>query len=273
MRYRQDTLLAATFAPGGNNNEIFAVGGRWSVAVLERRARTVTRPSLYLRSRNQDPQQIVQPGFASFSPDGQWLFIIPPTLASAANAETLLSKAPPPQGAAAAAPAGGHEPCKLQIWRWSMQNRTYESAGEDLEIQRLPGSRINFAWSPESDRVVLINTRGTNEAECAFLEVKGNTFQELDDLSKRTQQDENRGACLCRVPQRHRRSVCGLHRACTAQGKFHSARMISRYSQHFERKRFDSITRWFPTKWRRVRPGQRPTYPDELEQYPNPRSP
>ena len=27
VRYRQDTLLAATFAPGGNNNEIFAAAG------------------------------------------------------------------------------------------------------------------------------------------------------------------------------------------------------------------------------------------------------
>jgi hypothetical protein len=42
---------------------------------------------------------------------------------------------------------------------------------------------ITFAWSPESDRVVLINTR-LSEAECAFFEVKGNTFQERDDLSK-----------------------------------------------------------------------------------------
>ena len=27
VRYRQDALLAATFAPGGSNNEIFAVAG------------------------------------------------------------------------------------------------------------------------------------------------------------------------------------------------------------------------------------------------------
>ena len=66
-----------------------------------------------------------------------------------------------------------------------MQNRTYESAGEDLEIQRLPGSRITVAWSNESDRVVLINARG-NEAECAFFEVEGNTFRELVDRSRRT---------------------------------------------------------------------------------------
>jgi hypothetical protein len=41
---------------------------------------------------------------------------------------------------------------------------------------------INFAWSPESDRVVLINTR-LNETECAFFELNENTFQQLLDQS------------------------------------------------------------------------------------------
>jgi len=42
---------------------------------------------------------------------------------------------------------------------------------------------VNFAWSPESDRVVLINTR-LNEADCVFFEVKGSTFQQLVEQSK-----------------------------------------------------------------------------------------
>ena len=64
-----------------------------------------------------------------------------------------------------------------------MQNRTYESTGEDLEIQRIRGSRIfNFAWSPESDRVVLINAART-QAKCAFFEAEGNTFRELVERS------------------------------------------------------------------------------------------
>jgi len=53
-----------------------------------------------------------------------------------------------------------------------------------LEIQRLRGSRINFAWSNESDRLVVVNARGTNEAECAFFQV-GGTLRELVDRSKR----------------------------------------------------------------------------------------
>jgi hypothetical protein len=53
-----------------------------------------------------------------------------------------------------------------------------------LEIQRLRGSRLNFAWSNESDRLVIVSTRGTNEAECAFFQVEGNTLQELVNRSR-----------------------------------------------------------------------------------------
>ena len=128
--------------------------------------------SLFEKPKPANPQQIVQPGFASFSPDGRWLLIIPPTLASAADGDSAVQGAPP-QGAPPAPASAGHELCKIQIWRWSMQNRTYEPTGEDLEIQRLRGSRINFAWSNESDRLVIVNARGTNEAECAFFQVEG----------------------------------------------------------------------------------------------------
>ena len=142
------------------------------------------RQSLFEKPEPANPQQIVQPGFASFSPDGRWLLIIPPTLASAADGESAVQGGAPQQGAPPARASAGHEPCKIQIWRGSMQNRTYEATGEDLEIQRLRGSRINFAWSNESDRLVLVNARGTNEAECAFFQVEG-TFRELVDKSKR----------------------------------------------------------------------------------------
>ncbi|MGC1323902.1 MAG: hypothetical protein WA849_17105 [Candidatus Udaeobacter sp.] len=182
--YRQDALLAATFLPGGSNNEIFAVGGDGHLLFWNGgRSMPPTPQSLFEKPTPANPQQIVQSGFASFSPDGRWLLIIPPTLASAADGESAVQGAPP-QGAASARASAGHELCKIQIWRWSMQNRTYESTGEDLEIQRLRGSRINFAWSNESDRLVLVNARGTNEAECAFFQVEG-TFRELVDRSGR----------------------------------------------------------------------------------------
>ena len=181
--YQKDALLAATFAPGGSNNEIFAVGGDGQLLFWNGERSLSPTQSLFEKPEPANPQQIVQPGFASFSPDGRWLLIIPPMLASAADGESAVQGAPP-QGAPPPRASAGHELCKIQIWRWSMQNRTYEPTGEDLEIQRLRGSRFNFAWSNESDRLVLVNARGTNEAECAFFQVEG-TFRELVDRSRR----------------------------------------------------------------------------------------
>jgi len=180
--YQKDALLAATFVPGGSNNEIFAVGGDGQLLFWNGERSMSPTPGSLFEKRPANPEQIVQPGFASFSPDGRWLLIIPPTLASAAEGESAVQGAPQ-QGAPSARASAGPELCKIQIWRWSMQNRTYESTGEDLEIQRLRGSRINFAWSNESDRLVLINSRW-NEAECTFFQVEG-TFRELVDRSRR----------------------------------------------------------------------------------------
>jgi hypothetical protein len=181
--YQKDALLAATFVPGGSNNEIFAVGGDGQLLFWNGgRSMSPAAGSLFEKPKPANPQQIVQPGLASFSPDGRWLLIIPPMLASAAEGESAVQGAPQ-QGAPPARASAGREPCKIQIWRWSMQNRTYESTGEDLEIQRFRGSRINFAWSNESDRLVLINSRW-NEAECTYFQVEG-TFRELVDRSRR----------------------------------------------------------------------------------------
>jgi len=184
VTYQKDALLAVTFAPGGSNNEIFAVGGDGHLLFwIGGRSMSPAPRSLFEKPKPTNPQQIVQPGFASFSPDGRWLLIIPPTLASAADEDTAVQGAPP-QGALPTPASAGHELCKIQIRRWSMQSLTYEPAGEDLEIERLRGSRtFNFAWSPESDHVVLINTR-LDEAECTFFQV-GGTFLDLVDRSKR----------------------------------------------------------------------------------------
>jgi Novel STAND NTPase 1 len=180
-RYEQDALLAATFAPRGSNNEVFAAAGDGQLLFWNGRKLSPVR-SLFEKPKPTE-REVMQPGFASFSPDGRWLLIIPPRLASAAIAE-VASQGPPQQTGVGGRADSSHEPCKLQIWRWSMQNQTYEPTGEDLEIQRLRGSRINFAWSNESDRLVIVNARGTNEAECAFFQVEG-TFRELVDRSRR----------------------------------------------------------------------------------------
>jgi len=177
--YQNDALLAATFAPGGSNKEVFAVGGDGRLLFWNGgRSMSPTPQALFVKPEPANHQQIVQPGFASFSPDGQWLLVIPPTLVSAENADAATQG--PPQDRA----LPGHELYEIQIWQWSMQNQTYESTGAALEIQRLLGSRINFAWSNESDRLVVVNVRGTNEAECAFFQAEG-TFRELVDRSRR----------------------------------------------------------------------------------------
>jgi len=183
VRYRRDTLLAAAFAPGGSNNEVFAATGDGQLLFWNGRDLSPVR-SLFEKPKPKE-NEVVQPGFASFSPNGQWLFIIAPTLASAATAEAT-AQGPLQQIAAGGGNAGsGREVCKLQVWRWSLEKSAYESAGEDLEFQRLRGSRVvNFIWSPESDRAVLINTR-LNEADCVFFEVKGITFEKLVDQSNK----------------------------------------------------------------------------------------
>jgi hypothetical protein len=176
-RYRRDTLLAAAFAPGGSNNEVFAAAGDGQLLFWNGRELSPVC-SLFEKPRPGE-LQVVQPGFASFSPDGQWLLTIPPTLVSTVNTP---GPGPAQQSAPSPFARNGREACKLQVRRWSLQKGEYELAGGELEFQRLPGARINFAWSPESDRVVLINTR-LNEANCAFFEVKENTFQQLVEQS------------------------------------------------------------------------------------------
>jgi hypothetical protein len=185
VRYRRDTLLAAAFAPGGSNSEVFAATGDGQLLFWNGRDLSSAR-SLFEKPKPKE-NEVVQPGFASFSPNGQWLFIIAPTLASAVTAEAP-AQGPLQQiaGGGAGGSAGtGRDTCKLQVWRWSLEKGAYESAGEDLEFQRLRGSRVvNFVWSPESDRVVLINTR-LNEVDCVFFEEKGSTFQQLVEQSEK----------------------------------------------------------------------------------------
>src|SRR5262249_30942305 len=135
VRYKQDTLLAATFKPGGSNNEVFAVSGDGQLLFWN--GNDLSHVRYLFQKPKSDLQHVLQPGFASFSPDGVWLFIVPATLASAANADAA-EQSGPQQGAGGGSTArSGYEPSKLQIWRWSIQKQTYESAGEDLEIQRL----------------------------------------------------------------------------------------------------------------------------------------
>ena len=183
VRYQQDALLAATFAPGGTNNEIFAAAGNGQLLHWEGRELSPGRTRPLFEKPKPDDQQVVQPGLASFSPNGQWLLIIPPTLVPAAVAKAATQDASQ-RGAPLADASSGREPCKVQTWRWTAQHQTYESAGADLEIPRLRGTRTTtFAWSSDSDRVVLTNWRSGNDAECYLFEVGEDRVKQLPDRS------------------------------------------------------------------------------------------
>ena len=196
VRYRRDTLLTAAFAPG-SNNEIFAAAGDGQLLFWNARELSTVR-SLFKKPKPTE-HEVMQSGFASFSPDGQWLFIIPPTLASADTTTKAAAQAPQQQAGTGGPAGSGHEVSKLQIWRWSQQKRTYESAGEDLEFQRLRGSRtMNFAWAPESDPVCPDQHALERDRMC-LLPGEGKHFPRTGRSIDEAYRDENRCPCLCRA--------------------------------------------------------------------------
>ena len=178
-RYREDALLAATFAPGGSNNEIFAVAGNGQLLLWKGGEQAGEPPSVLSLFDVPKPnsQQVVQPGYASFSPDGQWLLIILPRLTSGATAETAAQNVPQ-QRALPTQASTAHEPCKLQAWQWTAENGTYERRSES-ELRRLPGSWTNFTWSNESDCVALINWQSGTNIEWELFRVKGSNLDKI----------------------------------------------------------------------------------------------
>jgi conflict system STAND superfamily ATPase len=194
VRYEKDALLAATFVRGESNNEIFAASGDGQLLTVDWKARALLPVKTYgkqgpddgslFKKPELDDQHVVQPSYASFSPDGQWLLIIPPTLASAAIAEAAAQGAAQ-QGAPPSDVSSGQESCNLRTWQWTSQNHTYEPAGIDLKIQPFPRSLItNFTWSGDSHQVVLIGRQsGGAKPECRFFQVDGNSVKEVPDRS------------------------------------------------------------------------------------------
>jgi hypothetical protein len=194
VRYEKDALLAATFVRGESNNEIFAVSGDGQLLRVNWKARALRPVKTYgkqghddgslFKKPELDDQHVVQPSYASFSPDGQWLLIIPPTLASAAIAEAAAQGAAQ-HGGPPSDVSSGQESCNLGTWQWTPQNHTYEPAGVDLKIQPFPRSLItNFTWSGDSHQVVLIGRQsGGANPECKFFQVDENSVKEIPDRS------------------------------------------------------------------------------------------
>ena len=77
--YQKDALLAATFAPGGSNNEIFAVGGDGQLLFWNgERSLSPTPQSLFEKPKPDNPQQIVQ----------HWLCLLQPRRTMAVDCST-----------------------------------------------------------------------------------------------------------------------------------------------------------------------------------------
>ena len=129
VRYEKDALLAATFAPQRNNNKIFAAAGNGQLLRVFWKDRDLKPVGSIFEKPEIDDQHLVQPGFASFSPDGRWLLVIAPTRISAANVEAAAQGPPQQRVGGASSEGSSHQTCKLQILRWIPQNDTYESAG------------------------------------------------------------------------------------------------------------------------------------------------
>lgn len=185
VRYEEDALLAATFAPQRNNNKIFAAAGNGQLLRVVWKDRALKPVGSIFEKPEIDDQHLVQPGFASFSPDGQWLLVVPPIRISATNVEAAAQGPPQPRAGVASSEGSGQQTCKLQILRWMPQNDTYKSAEPDLDIQAFPRGLItSFTWSADSDQVVLIGRQsGGSDPECRFFQVKENNVQEVPDRS------------------------------------------------------------------------------------------
>ena len=185
VRYQKDALLAATFSPERTNNDIFAAAGNGQLLRVLWKERDLKLVRSLFEKPEPDDQHIVQPGFASFSPDGRWLLVIPPTRTSATNVEAA-AQGPPQQRVGGPSSEGSvQQACKLQILRWMPQDETYDSVGADLDIQKFPRSAFtNFVWSGDSNQVVLIGRQnGASNPECKFFQVEENRVSEVPDRS------------------------------------------------------------------------------------------
>ena len=159
VRYRQDALLAATFAPEEAITK-FSLRRATVSCCSGRGANCHPSESLFEKPKPKD-QQVVQPGFASFSPDGQWLFIIPPTLASAANAETRRARPASAEGTRRSA-GSGHEAMqncrsgdgRCRIGHTSLRAKTWRFSDFEVPASILPGltSQIGLSLSMRAAR-------------------------------------------------------------------------------------------------------------------------
>jgi hypothetical protein len=177
LRVQESAILAATFAPAGPTRQMFVVTGdgklqRWWG---EEAASATLFPKL-----TPAADQIEQPGFASFSPDGQWLAVIPPVLASGTVGGDPSQSAE--QGFYSPKGSSGTESRSLQLWQRSANN-LYEVVTPGLTFERFTSARTNLAWSPDSRRLILTTSRG-NESQCKVLHISRDGVNENPEQSQ-----------------------------------------------------------------------------------------
>ncbi|HEV3409673.1 MAG TPA: hypothetical protein VG095_05235, partial [Chthoniobacterales bacterium] len=180
-RYRKDALLAATFAPENDGREVFAIAGngellQWNGDEM----RTVA--SLFKKPELESGEQVVQPGSASFSPDGRWLLVMLPAL-SAGDAPEAGAQSAEQSVSLPHEPRGG-QPRELQAWRWSAPQGAFAPVGAPLQIDWPPAARTSFVWANRSDQVVLAHYRG-NAAHCLALKVGPEQLTERSGWNER----------------------------------------------------------------------------------------
>ena len=192
VRYQQDALLAATFVRGESNNEIFAASGDGQLLRVHWKERALLPVKTYGKQGHDDgslfkkpepnDQQVVQPGFASFSPNGQWLLTVRPTVTLAAVTKRA-AQGRPQAVRLPLMPVAAMSPVTF-VLALDDEKSHIESAGPELAIQRLQGSgTMNFAWSGDSDRVLVTNWRSASDAKCYLFDVAENGVRERPDRS------------------------------------------------------------------------------------------
>jgi Novel STAND NTPase 1 len=152
VRFEQDALLAANFGPGGTNNEVFAMAGNGQLLFWNGRKLSPVR-WLFEKPKPASPQQIVQPGFASFSRmgDGFLLFL---RRSLQLQMRKLLNKArlhrehcPHAPVLATSYPKFRSGDGRCRIEHTSLRARTWRFRGFEVPASILPGLTSQIALS------------------------------------------------------------------------------------------------------------------------------
>jgi hypothetical protein len=188
VSYSNDALLAATFAPG-SENQVFVVSGdgellRWKKG--QKKPKFDSLQHLFDKPPT-DPNKPSPDEVALFSRDAQWLFVLIPA-AVASEEGTHPSQEPATQGLTESTPVSSNrESAKIRFWVWSEPSGTYHQAGSDVDLilPSSPSSRTTLTWSERAQHLIAINVRysATLQANCHVFQVARDGASELREKS------------------------------------------------------------------------------------------